>query len=178
MILLTLFYHHSFTSKIISLVPKKKEVPFSYCFHCLPPIEIKVYKAYSCWQPFSFSFHFFYIKTKIYWYHLAKLPYIYIHVKISLKYRSTLYLWQKNYQFTELILFHLKDYFWHHRTLMKGLTKKLDGNSTRMLHAFLNKSWKRHLTKQQFYSYFSFRNPSKLDAQNKLGSAGEVGTNL
>ena len=36
-------------------------------------------------------------------------------------------------------------------TLTKRLEKKLDGNSTRMLRAILNKTWRKHPTKQQLY---------------------------
>ena len=38
-------------------------------------------------------------------------------------------------------------------TLAKRMEKKLDGNYARMLRAILNKSWSRHPTKQQLYSY-------------------------
>ena len=38
-------------------------------------------------------------------------------------------------------------------TLTKRLEKKLDGNYTRMLRAILNKSWRRHPTKQQLYGH-------------------------
>ena len=38
-------------------------------------------------------------------------------------------------------------------TLTKHIEKKLDGNSTRLLRAILNKSWKQHLTKQQLNCY-------------------------
>ena len=37
--------------------------------------------------------------------------------------------------------------------LTKRLEKKLDGNSTRMLRAILNKSWRQHPTKHQLYGY-------------------------
>ena len=37
--------------------------------------------------------------------------------------------------------------------LIKLREKKLNGNYTRMLCAILNKSWKQHPTKQQFYSH-------------------------
>ena len=46
---------------------------------------------------------------------------------------------------------------WMHckMTLTKRVKrKKLDGSSTRMLRAILNKSWKQHSTKQQLYGYF------------------------
>ena len=36
-------------------------------------------------------------------------------------------------------------------SLMKNLEKKLDGNYTRILHAFLNKLWKQQPIKQQLY---------------------------
>ena len=39
------------------------------------------------------------------------------------------------------------------RTLTKRMEKKLDGNYTRMLRAILNKSWKKHPTKQQLYDH-------------------------
>ena len=39
------------------------------------------------------------------------------------------------------------------RTLTKRMEKKLDGNYTRMLRAILNKSWRRHTTKQQLYGH-------------------------
>ena len=42
---------------------------------------------------------------------------------------------------------------WTTWTLTKRMEKKLDGNYTRMLQAILNKSWRRHLTKQQLYGY-------------------------
>ena len=38
-------------------------------------------------------------------------------------------------------------------TLTKRMEKKLDGNYTRMLRAILNKSWRRHHTKQQLYDH-------------------------
>ena len=38
-------------------------------------------------------------------------------------------------------------------TLTKRMEKRLDGNSTRMLRAVLNKSWRQHFTKQQLYSH-------------------------
>ena len=38
-------------------------------------------------------------------------------------------------------------------TLTKRMEKKLDGNYTRMLQAVLNKSWRKHPTKQQMYSH-------------------------
>ena len=38
-------------------------------------------------------------------------------------------------------------------TLAKYIEKKLEGNSTRMLRAVLNKSWKQHPTKQQLYGH-------------------------
>ena len=38
-------------------------------------------------------------------------------------------------------------------TLTKRLEKKLDGNYTRMLRAILNRSWRRHPTKQQLYGH-------------------------
>ena len=38
-------------------------------------------------------------------------------------------------------------------TLTKRLKKKLDGNSTRMLRAILNKSWRQHPTKHQLYGH-------------------------
>ena len=38
-------------------------------------------------------------------------------------------------------------------TLTKRLEKKLDGNSTRMLRAILNKSWQQHPTRHQLYGY-------------------------
>ena len=38
-------------------------------------------------------------------------------------------------------------------TLTKRMEKKLDSNYTRMLWAILNKSWRRHPTKQQLYSH-------------------------
>ena len=38
-------------------------------------------------------------------------------------------------------------------TLTKRMEKKLDGNSTRMLRAILNKSWKQYPTKHQLYGY-------------------------
>ena len=37
--------------------------------------------------------------------------------------------------------------------LTKGLTKKLDGNYTRMLRAILNKSWRQHPSRHQLYSH-------------------------
>ena len=39
------------------------------------------------------------------------------------------------------------------RTLYKRMEKKLDGNYTRMLRAILNKSWRKHPTKQQLYGH-------------------------
>ena len=44
----------------------------------------------------------------------------------------------------------ITDKYW---TLTKRMEKKLDGNYTRMLRAVLNKSWRRHPTKQQLYSH-------------------------
>ena len=38
-------------------------------------------------------------------------------------------------------------------TLTKRMEKKLDGNYMRMLRAILDKSWRRHGTKQQLFSY-------------------------
>ena len=38
-------------------------------------------------------------------------------------------------------------------TLTKRMEKKLDGNYTRMLQAILNKSWRKHPTKQQLYDH-------------------------
>ena len=38
-------------------------------------------------------------------------------------------------------------------TLTKRLEKKLDGNSTRMLRAILNKSWRQHPTRHQLYGH-------------------------
>ncbi len=38
-------------------------------------------------------------------------------------------------------------------TLTKCMEKKLDSNSTRMLRAILNKSWRQHPTKQQLYGH-------------------------
>ena len=38
-------------------------------------------------------------------------------------------------------------------TLTKRMEKKLDGNYTRMLRAILNKSWKKHPTKQHLYGH-------------------------
>ena len=38
-------------------------------------------------------------------------------------------------------------------TLTKRLEKKLDGNYTRMLRAFLNKSWRQHPTRHQLYGH-------------------------
>ena len=38
-------------------------------------------------------------------------------------------------------------------TLTKLMKKKLDGNYTRMLRAILNKSWRKHSTKQQLYGH-------------------------
>ena len=38
-------------------------------------------------------------------------------------------------------------------TLTKRLEKKLDGNSTRMLRAILNKSWRQHHTRHQLYGH-------------------------
>ena len=38
-------------------------------------------------------------------------------------------------------------------TLTKRISKKLDGNCTRMLRAILNKSWKQHPTKQHLNSH-------------------------
>ena len=38
-------------------------------------------------------------------------------------------------------------------TLTKQLEKKLDGNSTRMLRAILNKSWRQHPTRHQLYGH-------------------------
>ena len=38
-------------------------------------------------------------------------------------------------------------------TLTKRMEKKLDGNYTRMLRAILNKSWRRHPTKEQLYGH-------------------------
>ena len=38
-------------------------------------------------------------------------------------------------------------------TLTKRLEKKVDGNYTRMLRAILNKSWRQHHTKHQFYGH-------------------------
>ena len=40
-------------------------------------------------------------------------------------------------------------------TLTKRLEKKLDGNSTRMLRAILNKSWKQHPTRHWLYGHLS-----------------------
>ena len=40
-------------------------------------------------------------------------------------------------------------------TLTKHLKKILDWNYTKMLHAFLKKSWKQHPTKQLLYGYLS-----------------------
>ena len=37
--------------------------------------------------------------------------------------------------------------------LTKRLTKKLDGNYTRMLRAILNKSWQQHPTRHQLYDH-------------------------
>ena len=39
-------------------------------------------------------------------------------------------------------------------TLTKRREKKFDGNYTRMLRAILNKSWRKHPTKQQLYGHF------------------------
>ena len=36
------------------------------------------------------------------------------------------------------------------------ITKRLDGNCTKILRAILNKSWKQHLTKQQLYGHLPF----------------------
>ena len=47
-------------------------------------------------------------------------------------------------------------------TLRKCLDKKQDGNSTRILHADLNKSWKQHPTKQQLYTHLT-NHPSKMN---------------
>ena len=40
-------------------------------------------------------------------------------------------------------------------TLTKRMEKKLDCNYVRMLRAILNKSWRRHLTKQQLYGHLT-----------------------
>ena len=38
-------------------------------------------------------------------------------------------------------------------TLTKRMERKLEGNSTRMLRAILNKSWRQHPTKKQLYGH-------------------------
>ena len=40
-------------------------------------------------------------------------------------------------------------------TLTKRIENKLDGNCTRILQAILNKSWKKHLTKQLLYGHLA-----------------------
>ena len=62
-------------------------------------------------------------------------------------------------------------------TLTKRLEKKLDGNSTRMLRAILNNSWRQHPTRHQLYGHCLLsRKLSKLDKPDMHDTAGEVGT--
>ena len=61
-------------------------------------------------------------------------------------------------------------------TLTKCTEKKHDSNSTRMLWAILNKSWRQHPTNQQVYAtYQPSQKLSKLDEPDMRNTAGEVG---
>ena len=58
------------------------------------------------------------------------------------------------------------------------LTKRLDGNYTRMLRAILNKSWRQHPTRHQLYGRLPLsRKLFKLDEPDTQDTAGEAGTN-
>ena len=62
-------------------------------------------------------------------------------------------------------------------TLTKRLEKKLDGNYTRILRAILNKSWRRHPTKQQLYGHLPpITKTIKLDEPDMQGTAAEADT--
>ena len=64
------------------------------------------------------------------------------------------------------------------RKLTKRLEKKLEGNYTRILRSVLNKSWRQHLTKQQFYGHLtSIKKLSKLDKPDMWDTDGKVRTN-
>ena len=56
-------------------------------------------------------------------------------------------------------------------TLTKRLEKKLDGNSTRMLRAVLNKSWRQHPTRHQHENYTSKTNQARGTLLEKQGRA-------
>ena len=58
--------------------------------------------------------------------------------------------------------------------LPKRIEKRLDGNDTRMLRAFSNKSWKQHSTKYQLYGYL----PPISQIINKFLSATNTGWSL
>ena len=63
----------------------------------------------------------------------------------------------------------------HYWTLTKCMEKMLDGNYTKISRAILNKSWRRHSTKQQLYSHLPpITKTIKPDMQD---TAGELGTN-
>ena len=65
-------------------------------------------------------------------------------------------------------------------TLTKRMAKKLDGDYRRMLRTILNRSWRKHATKQQLYGHQPPTHPprklSKLDESDVRNTAGEVGT--
>ena len=63
-------------------------------------------------------------------------------------------------------------------TLTKLLSKKLDGNYTRMLRAILNKSWRQHPTRHQLYGHLPpIIKLYKLDEPDTQDTAGEARTN-
>ena len=57
-------------------------------------------------------------------------------------------------------------------TLTKTLSKKIDGNYTRLLRAALNISWKRHMTNKQLYGGMPYI--SKVIRNRRLALAGHV----
>ena len=64
-------------------------------------------------------------------------------------------------------------------TLTKRLTKKLDGNYTRMLRTILNKSWRQHPPQDTNYTAtcLPLRKLYKLDEPDTQDTAGEARTN-
>ena len=59
----------------------------------------------------------------------------------------------------------------------KRLEKKIDGNSTRMLQAILNKSWRQYPTRYQLYGHQPpITKTTKLDEPNMRDTVGEAGT--
>ena len=62
-------------------------------------------------------------------------------------------------------------------TLTKRMEKKFNGNYTRMLRPILNKSWRKHLIKQQLYGHLPPITKTILDEPDMRDTAADVRTN-